>query len=57
MISHEPSSLKLYAATLQYKQKRSYNNAAEETNKGVVSGLFTWINKSNLSLNFFLTGP
>lgn len=41
MISHEPSSFKLYAATLQYKQKRSFKDAAEETNKGVVSGLFT----------------
>lgn len=41
MISHEPSSFKLYAGTLQHKQKRSYKNAAEETNKGVVSVLFT----------------
>lgn len=41
MISHRPSSFKLHAATLQYKQKRGYKNAVEETNKGVVSGLFT----------------
>ena len=41
MSSHDPSSFKLYAATLQHKQKRSYKNAAEETNKGVVSCLFT----------------
>lgn len=40
MISNEPSSFKLYSAALQHKQKRSYKNAAEETNKGVVSGLF-----------------
>lgn len=39
MISYEPSSFKLCPAALQHKQKRCYKTAAEETNKGVVSGL------------------
>lgn len=41
MISNKPSSFQLYSAALQHKQRRCYKIAAEDTNKGVVSGLFS----------------